>query len=275
MVLAKGQAQQATVLMATPEEMGHDHTGRELNRPGSDELWDDLAAVLGEIDDPDNPDNDHVFSVLWQDVDRDILVPRFYRSFRSPPELPDGCYGVTVEELISDGIIEARDGHGSPASVEKGRGDIPYIRVSDIVNWELYRNPVTGIPEDEYRRKMGRNGRPPAEGDVIFVRRGSYRIGTVAMASPRDCEVLLTKELLTLRLLDTDNRHGLTSFYLLAALSSKTVQDQIPNLVCIDTILPTIGDRWAHLVLPIPEDQAETSAISADVETSVRVAHAA
>ena len=270
LVLTKGQAQEASVVMATPEEMGHDHTGRELNRPDSDELWDDLAEVLTEIDDPDNPDNAHVFSVSWNEIHKDVLVPRFYRSLRTAPVLPDGCYGVPLSELIDDGIIGAWDGHGSPASAEKGRGDIPYIRVSDIVNWELYRNPVTGIPESEYRRKLGKKGRPPAVGDVIFVRRGSYRIGTVAMASPRDGTVLLTKELLTLRLLDHTNKHGLTPFYLLAALSSKTVQDQIPDLVCIDTTLPTIGDRWKHLVLPIHDDAAEAASISEDVENSIR-----
>ncbi len=64
--------------------------------------------------------------------------------------------------------------------------------------------------------------------------------------------------------------HGLTPYYLLVALSSKTVQDQIPDLVCIDTTLPTIGDRWKHLVLPIPDNATETTSISADVENSIR-----
>ncbi len=90
------------------------------------------------------------------------------------------------------------------------------------------------------------------------------------MASPRDGDVLLTRELMTLRLFDHDNKHGLTPFYLLAALSAKTVQDQIPNLVCIDITLPTIGDRWRHLVLPIPVDPTDTARISGDVENSIR-----
>jgi len=270
LVMTKGAAQQETVVMATPEEMGHDHTGRDLYRPGSGDLWDDLPTVLAEVDNPDNPDNEYVFTVPWNEVHRDVLVPRFYRSLQTAPELPDGFHGVTLGQLIDDGTIVAWDGHGSPASVEKGRGDIPYIRVSDIVNWELYRNPVTGIPENEYRRKLGRKGTPPRQGDVIFVRRGSYRIGTVAMASPRDRKVLLTKELLTLRMMEKANGHELTPFYLLAALSSKTVQDQIPNLVCIDTTLPTIGDRWQYLTLPIPDDPAETAAISEKVESSIK-----
>ena len=58
-----------------------------------------------------------------------------------------------------------------------GEGDIPYIRVSDIVNRELYRNPTAGVNEETYERLTG--NRPQVKPrDVIFVRRGSYRIGT-------------------------------------------------------------------------------------------------
>lgn len=269
LVLKKEVQQQEVVVMATPDEMGHDHTGRILTRPESEEIWDDLAVVLDEIDDPENSKNENVFTVPWREVSQDILVPRFYRSRRFPLALPPDCYGVTLGELVEEGIIGAWDGHGSPRSEEKGRGDIPYIRVSDIVNWELYRNPVTGIPIGEYRRKMGKKKKPPEAGDVIFVRRGSYRIGTVAMASPRDDTVLLTRELLTLRILDPDNRHGLDPFYLLAALSSRTVQKQIPDLVCIDTTLPNIGDRWMHIVLPIHDDPADIAKVSKDVRDSI------
>lgn len=137
------------------------------------------------------------------------------------------------------------------------------------MNWELYRNPVAGIPEDVYERMIG-DGPKPEAGDIIFVRRGSYRIGTVAMASPRDNRVLLTRELLTLRVLDRQNPYGLTPFYLLAMLSSGTVQEQIGNLVLYDTTLPNIGDRWQHLVIPVHEDTAEVERIGKEVEMSIR-----
>ena len=269
LVLNKGRIQQERVVMATPEEMGHDHTGRTLYRHGTDEEWDDLDEVFDELDDCDNPENRHVFSVPSSEIIPDILVPRFYRGLRNPPQMPDGCYGVTIGDLLAENTIVAWDGHGSPPSQAKGQGDIPYIRVADIVNWELYRNPVTGIPEDVYERLVGAKPKPQA-GDVIFVRRGSYRIGTVAMASPRDRRVLLTRELVTLRIHDADNLHGLTSFYLLAMLSSKVVQEQIGSLVFVDTTLPNIGDRWKYLTIPIHDDKALVANISADVERSVR-----
>ena len=269
LVLTKREAQQDGVVMATPKQMGHDHTGRALHRPGTDDLWDDLAEVLSEIDEPDAAGNRHVFSVPQADIRWDVLVPRFYRSRRNSLTMPSGFCGVSLGELVESGTIGAWDGHGSPKSQEKRRGDIPYIRVSDIVNWEMYRNPVTGIPESEFQRVISNKRRSEA-GDVIFVRRGSYRIGTVAMASPRDSTVLLTRELLTLRVLNHANEYGLSPFYLLFALSSKTVQGQIPDLVCIGTTLPTIGDRWKYLVLPIHRNAADVSRIAEKVESSIK-----
>ena len=269
LVLRKGEAQQKYIIMATPQEMGHDHTGRALYRKESGKIWDDLVEVLDEIDDFNNQDNRHVFSVPWNDITPDILVPRFYRGLLEVPKMPTGCTGVCLQRLMEDGILGAWDGHGSPESQDKGKGNIPYIRVSDIVNWELYRNPVAGIPEDVYEEMIG-DGPTPKEGDVIFVRRGSYRIGTVAMASPRDTKVLLTRELLTLRVLKVNNKYNLTPFYLLAMLSSASVQRQIKSLVFLDTTLPNIGDRWKHLVIPIHKDKRKMTEISRKVEQSIK-----
>lgn len=271
-VVEKGKPQQPTVIMGTPEEMGHNHQGHALMRRGTEELWDDLAESLGEIDNPDTPANKHIFSVAWKDVNPDILIPRFYRGLRKIKVGGGGeatnPTGIRLGDLVSNGVVKAWDGHGSPQSKEKGEGPIPYIRVSDIVNWELYRNPVTGIPRTIYE-KMIKGKKKPHEGDIIFVRRGSYRIGTVAMASNRDHEVLLTKELLTLRV-DENNEYGITPFYLLAMLSIQSVQNQINDLVFIDTTLPNMGDRWKYLVLPVHDDHKVISQISQQVEDSIR-----
>ena len=102
------------------------------------------------------------------------------------------------------------------------------------------------------------------------MRRGSYRIGTVAMASPRDEQILLTRELLTLRVSDLNNSYGITPFYLLALLSSKPVQDQLYYYVFVDTTLDNLGDRWKNLVLPIHTDQQEIARISKQVEDVIR-----
>ncbi len=267
-VLKKGERQQEGVIMATPQEMGHDLQGKPLHRPGTFEVWDDLTVVLDELDDADSMDNEHVFVVPFDSVKPDILVPRFYRALLKSPVIPPGFQSVRLGKLVLDGTVKVWDGHGSPPGETKGLGTVPYIRVADIVNWEMYRNPVSMIPEDTYLSIL-RNKETPAEGDVIFVRRGSYRIGTVAMASSRDAGVLLTRELLTLRV-QLDNAWKISPFYLLAMLSSSIVQKQIPNYVFVDTTLPNIGDRWKYLEVPIHINVNERQKASDEVEQSMR-----
>ena len=273
LLVDKNIPQQDTVIMANPQEMGHDLKGNPLYRPGTRELWDDLAVVLQEIQDPDDPANRYTFRVDWNDVDADILVPGYYQGIRHPPDLPAGRRAVRLGHLWQAGVIQHWDGHGSPPASEKGRGTVPYIRVKDIVNWELYRNPLDFITDELWTQMTtGTKKEVPREGDVIFVRRGSYRIGTVAMASPRDDKLLLTRELLVLRVVEGSQYDGLTitPFYLLALLSSPFVQKQMRHLVFMDTTLPNIGDRWKDLILPVHQDSAHMEQHSALVEQAIR-----
>ncbi len=267
-VLRKDQPQQEQIIMANPDEMGHDHQGKTIYKTGTEEVWDDLQEIFDEINAESDSERGFLFTVDADAINPDILVPSYYEGLMNAPALPEGRTGVTLGELVDSGFIEAWDGHGSPPATAKGNGPIPYIRVSDIVNWEMYRNPVSGIPEETYQRLLGKKRRPEA-GDVVFVRRGSYRIGTVAMASPRDSEVLLTREILSLRVVG-ENPYGITPFYLLFLLSSQYVQEQIPCRVFIDTTLPNLDDRWRELILPIHEDQTEARSVGAEVERAIR-----
>ena len=269
LLVVQRRGTQGDVLMAHPEEMGHDHQGRPLFRPGTAEIWDDLAIVADDLDASSPRRSQLVFSVPWNEiVESGHWIPKYYRQRRSMATLPDGREWHRLGDIVNSEGIGAWDGHGSPTSTEKGSGDIPYIRVNDIVNWEMYRNPTSGVDASAYNRLAGRKAKPQA-GDVIFVRRGSYRIGTVAMASPLDSDVLLTRELLTLRVAE-DNALGITPFYLLALLSSDLVQSQIDGLVFIDTTLPNIGDRWKDILLPIHTDERDIQKISEQVESAVR-----
>lgn len=272
LIVAKRTGERATrsdVVMASPHEMGHNHQGKPIYRPGTNQLWDDMPRVLSELDNPDDSSNEFVFTVPWSSIaDAGHLIPHYYAYQRRwPRRAPSGRRWVRLGDLVDDGSIKAHDGHGSPTSAEKGQGDIPYVRVADIVNWELYRNPTSGLTEEAYERLMqGQEAVEPH--DVIFVRRGSYRIGTVAMASERDRKVLLTRELLTLRVV-AGNRYRIKPYYLLAMLSTGDVQAQIDSLVFVDTTLPNIGDRWRELRLPIHRSVTDMEALNKRVRSIV------
>ena len=274
-ILEKNKPQQNKIIMAVAEEIGHDHNGKPLYRYDqqkhqfTDEIWDDTKIIREELHDAGNKNNKNVFIVDMGDIKNDVYVPRYYWN-RRIDELKNeaekqGLEFVQVKDLIDAEIIADFPGHGSPAGKYKGKGTIPYVRVADIVNWSIYRNPTSSIPEHVYLEKKG-NGVDLQEKDMLFVRRGSYRIGSVALVSPLDIKVLLTREIHVFRVLKEDNPYGIDAFYLLYLFSHKLTQKQLYNKVMIDTTLPNIGRRWEELYLPIAKDVRERKKIKDKIE---------
>lgn len=175
----------------------------------------------------------------------DLLVARNY--FESKHKFENM---VSIKQLIKEGIISYFDGHGSPQGHLKGLGTIPYIRVKDIVNLEIYINPLDLIPEFEYKRLFS-SKKALKENDIAFVRRGSYRIGDVGILYKKDINAIFTRKILILRVENANNNYGITPFNLLYLLNSKEVREQLPNKIMIDTTLPNIADRWKDLYIPI------------------------
>lgn len=270
LVLQKGRKQQEKIIMAVAEEIGHDHNGKPLYRYDkvknefTDKIWDDTEVIREELHDPASKDNKNVFTVEAKNIKNDVYVPRYYwnkriEELRREAE-NQGSEFVQVKDLIKKGIIADFPGHGSPAGKFKGKGTIPYVRVADIVNWSIYRNPTSLIPEHVYQEKKA-NGVDLQEKDVLFVRRGSYRIGSVALVSRFDTKVLLTREIHVFRVLKEDNPYGIDAFYLLYLFSHELTQKQLGNKVMIDTTLPNIARRWEELYLPVAKDKKEREKI--------------
>lgn len=279
LVLEKGRPQQEKIIMGVAEEIGHDHNGKDIFRYNeetgefSSEKWDDTVTIREELHNPSNKNNKNVFVVDAADIKNDVYVPRYYwdrriEKLRDEAERQNLEF-VQVSTLIEKGIIQDFFGHGSPAAKYKGKGAIPYVRVADIVNWDIYKNPVSLIPESAYKAIKGSNGVDLEEKDVLFVRRGSYRIGSVAMVSKQDKKVLLTREIHVIRVLNEKNEYGIDAFYLLYLFSHKLTQDQLYNKVMIDTTLPNIGRRWEELYLPIAKNQAEREKIKEKIRQAL------
>ena len=280
-VLQKNTPQDEQIGMAVAEEMGHDHQGRILHRWDARrqiidraKVWDDIQVILDEL--RDGGRKKHVFQTK-RDLPKKnrVYVPRYYwRTREREVEKTARERGLVLRpigELVDAGIIRAFDGDGSPRADYKGRGDIPYVRVKDIVNWEIYKNPTATVPEWVYNKMTERKPEDHfvRERDVLYVRRGSYRIGSVAMVSPHDLRVLLTRELLVLRVEREPNACGLDPYYLLYLLSHRLVKMQEFNRVLIETTLPNIADRWRDLRLPFFGDPDEAAAVSEQVREAI------
>lgn len=262
-ILEKCRPQQKVINMAVAEEIGHDHQGKEIFRwnfhtksVDKSNLWDDIPLILEEFENKQFAK--YCFSTKSDlALSKQILVPRYYWDNKieeiAKIAEEDNLQMISIKELIEKGIIAFFDGHGSPPAEYKGRGDIPYIRVKDIVNWEIYKDPTALITLDIYNSLKGDNKDLKPE-DIAYVRRGSYRIGSVAMISPFDISALYTREILIIRVLKSENEYNITPYYLLYLLSHKLVQLQAKNKILIETTLPNIADRWQELQLPIHKD---------------------
>ena len=180
-VLQKDVSQEPVINLAVAEQMGHDHTGKDmyryneiLERVDKNHLWDDIPRILDEI--RSGQSQKYTFSVLAKKMESDdIYVPRYYWE-AAEAEIEaianrTGCQMIPLRHMVDNGVLSHFDGHGSPAAEYKGKGECPYIRVKDIVNWEVYKDPTARVPEHVYASMVPAEKRI-AEGDVLFVRRG-------------------------------------------------------------------------------------------------------
>lgn len=265
-IIQKGEKQQEYINMAVAEYIGHDHQGRAIYNIDKT-IKDDTSQIIKEINERQKNKGKLInkysrkltFKIKAETVkEKNILVPRFYWQAKLDRVIEKANKNnielISIQQLIDEEIIESFDGHGSPKGELKGLGDVPYIRVKDIVNWQSYIDVTSLIPRDEYERIFKKN-KTLKPRDILYVSRGSYRIGSVAMVSPYDTEILLTREIIIIRIKKENNKYGITPEYLLYALSHKYVWEQTENKVFYEPCLPNIADRWKELMIPIFKDK--------------------
>ncbi len=263
--LEKNKKQQPSIAMGVVEEMGHNHQGKPIYRYSeetkdfTDEIWDDTEKVEREI--ISNNMNDYSFSVKLTDVKNRNFVPRYYWNKKikdlKVEARKKNLELVEVSKLLEDKIFVYYKGHGSPKSEYKGLGKIPYVRAGDIVDWEIYKNPVSGITEEVYNDTKGESGLDLLKEDIVFVKEGSYRVGDVALLSEYDTKILLNHHSLVFRIINNNNKYNINSYYLLYLFTHPLTKLQLYNKIMIDTTLPNIGDRWKELLLPIEMDMSK------------------
>lgn len=259
-ILQKNKKQCEKIQMIKIDEIGHDHLGQTKYVFDYDKheytgvINDDIPKIINDL--KDNESSPYIKYVDSEEViNEDIYVPRYY--FKDDDLLNNYNYKL-IEDLISEGVIETFEGHGSPKAIYKGTGDVPYVRVKDIVNNEIYINDHDKIPKDvadSFRYKKNSNGdrilkNKISESDIVFVRRGSYRIGDVGQVHSKDINSVYTKELQFFKV-NPNNKYGLTNFNLFILFKSKYVKMQYNNLIFIDTTLPTMYKRYNKIKIPL------------------------
>lgn len=195
-----------------------------------------------------------------------VLCPRYY-----DPQAEHELAGLEVshellkvQDLISEGVLSITTGD-EVGKLAYGTGSIPFIRTSDISNWEMKSDPKHGVSREIYESLAKKQD--VRAGDLLMVKDGTYLIGTCAIVTEADKEILYQSHLYKIRV--NDNGCGLNPYLLLAILSSSAVQKQIRSKQFTQDIIDSLGERINELVLPVPKDAVIRDSVTEQVRQSV------
>ena len=96
--------------------------------------------------------------------------------------------------------------------------------------------------------------------DLITPNRASSNIGEFAILLPGEEQVVLTKEVFVIRILESDL---VDAFYMLWALSLKAVRDQWRRITLMQTNREDCGNRFREVIIPRPKSEAWATSTSA------------
>jgi restriction endonuclease S subunit len=167
---------------------------------------------------------------------------------------------VTVGELMAKKALRAVTGD-EIGKMAYGTGTIPFVRTSDVSNWELKTDAKQGVSVDIYAEYGA--AQDVRAGDILFVRDGTYLIGQIALVTESDLPLLYQSHILKFRVTDDS---PVTPHLLMACLSSPIVKAQIRSKQFTADIIDTVGDRFKEIVLPVPRDRKVAARVTAEVK---------
>lgn len=237
---------------------GHDRRGKSVMTTGAS-FPDDfneigLRSAERETD-----------TKFWQRVnitDPYYLVPRYYDTTpikelaREAGRL--GSELISIRQMVESGYIQIRKGHEVGAEAY-GTGDIPFIRTSDVSNYEVSIDPNRAVSEEIYQQFAGQQRLAP--GNILMVSDGRYRIGRTALLHEHNYRCVVQSHL---KIISVMPASPITAVELLYLLSLPMVQHQIRNLIFIQSTLGALGRRLNEVCLPMPERTPEWKATVAE-----------
>lgn len=241
LIFEKGK-KQTHVFMAEAKWCGHDSRGRPIPK-------DDLPRILKDYRAGARAELEMSYRLPAKELSKNILSPRYHEPtaevFKS--ELGETHDFVLINDLIDEGVLEIRTGN-EVGKLAYGTGSIPFVRTSDMSNWEIKIDPKHCVSEEIYDSLRAQQD--VQRGDILMVRDGTYLIGSCAIVTAYDEKIVYQSHLLKIRSLDHDR---LSPFLLLALLSSDPVQKQIRAKTFTQDIIDSLGNRLGEIFLPIPK----------------------
>ena len=206
---------------------------------------------------------DHTgFQLKLSAVRRNVFLPKYY----SPEiasrlsELEKTHDLVSIGELIAKKYLRAVTGD-EIGKMAYGTGTIPFVRTSDVSNWELKTDAKQGVSDRIYAEYQSTQN--VRAGDIFFVKDGTYLIGQIGLVTESDLPLLYQSHIIKLRVSDDS---PLTAHMLMACLSAPIVKAQIRSKQFTADIIDTVGDRFREILLPVPRDRNVVARIAEEVK---------
>ncbi|UBF29300.1 N-6 DNA methylase [Kovacikia minuta CCNUW1] len=258
----ESDGEKSKIYMAEAKWCGHDSRGKQNGR---DELTEIAIKYRKFLSAPLKEYSHLGYQVEENQIVDHILAPRYYNPevYDALEELKETHDLVKLGDLISSKLVRVTTGD-EIGKLSYGTGAIPFVRTSDISNWEVKLDPKHGVSESIY--KMYAKKQDVQEGDILMVRDGTYLIGTCAFITKYDTQIVFQSHLYKLRIMDHSK---LSPYLLLAALSCEPVQQQIKAKRFTQDIIDSLGDRINELVLPIPKDISRQERITSMVKKAI------
>ena len=270
-------AAQSSIYMATAPTAGRSRQGQPLYRKdpaAGRKVMDDATAEIAreyrqQAAGEPPPDAPYGYQIDPEELPGRICLPGYYH-----PELrrelanlrQSGRYALTsLGELVDRGKLQIPRGTEVRAE-DYSSGDIPYLRTTDLGNWEISLEPLKRVSPEVYERCRPKQNLQAS--DILLVNDGAFLIGRSVMLTPQDLRCVVQSHF---RILRVANPEQLNPYYLFYLLNRDLARRQFAAKTFIQATIATLGNRLLEVELPFSKDAqqqdriaAETAAVIAD-----------
>lgn len=207
------------------------------------------------------------YKINIRDIKNQIFIPKYYDPVLKQQILSLGETHdlLSLGDLIDKEIIIAQTGH-EIGKMAYGTGNIPFVRTSDISNWEIKAVPKQGVSEEIHQLYAEKED--VQAGDILLVRDGTYLIGTNCIITEMDIPMVFQSHILKFRVVDKEYIDPLILFL---CMNCSLVQRQIKNMQFTADIIDTLGNRYREIILPIPKDENVKNELSRKMQAALDI----
>lgn len=270
-----------TIDFGIVNNVGHDKDGKvlyKLNKDGSKKIDskgnlivnDDLTnfdKVLKNAENFNYIKEQNVFKIKFSQIKNNIFIPNYYTGVEKTLKKLSNDKDfelITINELAQQKIIYTNNNNLLPRGDEIGShvyglGEIPFIRTSEISNWEINLESNKRTSEEVYNQY--KNKQNIEVGDILLVKDGgSNLIGKTAYITELDTKIIIQSHIYQIKTLK--NKKSIDSFLLLYLFNLDIVQKQIQAITFVQGTIATIGNRIMEVILPVPSSINKKKEIS-------------